>query len=164
MQAVILAGGKGTRLKPFTTNIPKPLVPVDDIPILEVVLRQLKHYGFTDVIITVNHLAELIMAVFGDGEKLGLHITYFVEDAPLGTAGSLGLLSDLDSDFVMESDGSRGGILALDLEGDGSDYQIMDVSVTNICTTQLIGDLNMDCAVDLIDLEDFAENWLDSSY
>ena len=55
MQAVILAGGKGTRLKPFTTNFPKPLVPVDDIPILEIVIRQLKHYGFTDIVIAVNH-------------------------------------------------------------------------------------------------------------
>ena len=65
MQAVILAGGKGTRLHPLTVTIPKPLVPIDDLPILEIVLRQLKHYGFTEIILTVGHLANLIMAFFG---------------------------------------------------------------------------------------------------
>jgi NDP-mannose synthase len=101
MQAVILAGGKGTRLRPYTTCIPKPLVPVDDIPILEVVLRQLKYYGFTEVIIAVNHLAELIMAFFGNGEKLGLNIRYSIENESLGTAAPLRLIHELDDTFLV---------------------------------------------------------------
>jgi NDP-mannose synthase len=101
MQAVILAGGKGTRLRPYTTSIPKPLVPVGDMPILEVVLRQLKHHGFTDVILAVNHLAEIIMAVFGDGRKLGLRIRYSVEDRIMGTAGPLSMIDGLESPFLV---------------------------------------------------------------
>lgn len=101
MQAIILAGGKGTRLKPFTTNFPKPLVPIDDMPILEIVLRQLKYYGYKEIVITVNHLAELIMAFFGNGNKLGLNITYSMEDSPLGTAGPLSLIDNLHDDFLV---------------------------------------------------------------
>ena len=101
MQAIILAGGKGSRLKPFTKIIPKPLVPIGDMPILEVVLRQLKTAGFNDVIITVNHLAELIMAFFGDGKKLGLNISYSMEEKPLGTAGPLSLITEYEDDFLV---------------------------------------------------------------
>jgi NDP-sugar pyrophosphorylase family protein len=101
MQAVILAGGKGTRLKPFTNAIPKPLVPVGDLPILEIVLRQLKARGFTRVVLAVNHLARLIQAFFGDGSSLGLDIVYSLEDKVLGTAGPLGLIPDLDDDFLV---------------------------------------------------------------
>lgn len=101
MQAVVLAGGKGTRLMPYTTVIPKPLMPIGDVPILELVIHQLKHYGFTEIIITVGHLANLIMAVFGNGEKLGVRIRYFIEDEPLGTAGCLALLEDLEDDFLV---------------------------------------------------------------
>jgi NDP-sugar pyrophosphorylase family protein len=101
MQAIILAGGKGTRLKPFTTNFPKPLVPIYNMPILEIVLRQLKYYGFTDIIITVNHLADLIMTFFGDGQKLGINITYSIENSPLGTAGPISLIKDLNENFLV---------------------------------------------------------------
>ena len=101
MQAIILAGGKGTRLKPFTTNIPKPLIPIDDLPILEIVLRQLKHYGFKDIVITVNHMAELIMAFFGDGKKIGVNLKYSVEDKPLGTAGPVRLIDNLEDNFIV---------------------------------------------------------------
>src|SRR5437870_5385570 len=83
--AVILAGGKGTRLAPYTTILPKPLMPVDDMPILEIVLRQLREHGFKRITISVGHLAELIMTFFGNGEKLGLDIRYAIEDEPLGT-------------------------------------------------------------------------------
>lgn len=101
MQAVILAGGKGTRLKPFTTNFPKPLVPIGDMPILELVLRQLKYYGFTDIVLAVNHLAELITAFCGNGRKLGLNITYSVEDKEMGTAGPLTLIEKLEDNFLV---------------------------------------------------------------
>lgn len=74
MRAIILAGGKGTRLHPYSLLLPKPLMPIVDFPILEIGLRQLRHYGFTDVTMAVGHLANLIIAFFGDGSKLGLRI------------------------------------------------------------------------------------------
>jgi NDP-sugar pyrophosphorylase family protein len=103
MKAVILAGGKGTRLKPYTTVFPKPLMPIDDKPILEIVVRQLKSHGFDEAIVTVGHLAELIMTFFGDGSKLGIKIKYSREDKPLGTAGGLGLIKkkELKETFLM---------------------------------------------------------------
>ena len=102
MKAVILAGGKGTRLKPYTTVFPKPLMPIGDRPILEIVIGQLKSHGFDEAIITVGHLAELIMTFFGDGSKLGIKIKYSREDKPLGTAGGLGLIKkELNETFLM---------------------------------------------------------------
>lgn len=102
MKAVILAGGKGTRLKPYTTVFPKPLMPIGDKPILEIIIRQLKSQGLTDIIITVGHLGELIMTFFGDGSKVGVNIEYFREDQPLGTAGGLGLIKEeLKDTFLM---------------------------------------------------------------
>ncbi|MEB3287393.1 MAG: nucleotidyltransferase family protein [Vampirovibrionales bacterium] len=104
-RAVILAGGQGTRLRPYTTLLPKALVPLDDMPVLELVLRQLKHYGFTDITLTVGHLAELLEAYFGNGERLGVRITYAREDQPLGTSGPLKKLHDLPEHFlVMNAD------------------------------------------------------------
>jgi NDP-sugar pyrophosphorylase family protein len=101
MQALILAGGQGSRLKPFTNVIPKPLVPIGDIPILEVVLRQLKFYGADRIVLAVNQLARLIETFFGDGSRLGLRIVYSLEDKPLGTAGPIRLVDDLDEDFIV---------------------------------------------------------------
>jgi NDP-sugar pyrophosphorylase family protein len=99
-QAVILAGGKGTRLRPFTATLPKPLVPVGDYPIIEIVLRQLKHFGFTDVVISTGHLAELIEAYCGDGRRWGVKIRYVREDKPLSTAGALKLIRGLQPRFL----------------------------------------------------------------
>jgi NDP-sugar pyrophosphorylase family protein len=105
MKAVILAGGKGTRLAPYTTVLPKPLMPIGDMPILEVVLRQLAHHHVRDVTLAVGYLAELLMAYCGDGSRFGLNIAYSREDRPLGTAGPLGLVPDLtDSFLVMNGD------------------------------------------------------------
>ena len=101
MRAVILAGGKGTRLLPYTTVIPKPLMPVGDRPILELIIRQLKHYGFSQVTMAVGHLAELIEAYFSDGNKYGIKIDYSREDEPLGTIGSLSLIDSLDTTFLV---------------------------------------------------------------
>ncbi len=101
MQAIILAGGKGTRLKPYTTILPKPLMPILDMPILEVVIRQLKKNGFNEIVLAVGHLAELIEAYFGDGSKWGINIKYSREDKPLGTAGPLTLIENLDDTFLM---------------------------------------------------------------
>lgn len=88
-QAIIMAGGKGSRLAPYTTILPKPLMPVEDQPILEVVIRQLAKYGFRQVTISVGHLAELIVAFFGNGRRWQVDIEYAIEDTPQGTVGSL---------------------------------------------------------------------------
>lgn len=101
MMAVILAGGKGTRLKPFTITIPKPLLPLDDTPILEIVLQQLACTGFDRVVITIGHMSHLFIATIGDGKRWGLKIDYCREDTPLGTAGSLRLVEDLEDDFLV---------------------------------------------------------------
>lgn len=105
MKAVILAGGKGTRLAPYTRILPKPLMPIGDMPILEVLLRQLKHAGIKDIVLTVGNLAALIKTYFLDGREFGLNITYSYEDKPLGTAGPLALVPGLDEPFfVMNGD------------------------------------------------------------
>lgn len=102
MKAVILAGGRGTRLRPYTTIFPKPLMPIGDKPILEIIIRQLEAQGLRDIIIMVGHLSELIMAFFGDGSKFGVNIKYSKEEQPLGTAGGLDLIRDeLDESFLM---------------------------------------------------------------
>jgi NDP-sugar pyrophosphorylase family protein len=92
MNAIILAGGRGTRLHPFTKNFPKPLMPIGDIPILELLLRQLRRHGVSRVTVLSGHLAYLIAAYFGDGAALGLEIDYVRETEPLGTAGPLAQL------------------------------------------------------------------------
>jgi NDP-sugar pyrophosphorylase family protein len=102
MQALVLAGGKGTRLYPYTTVLPKPLMPVGDYPILEILLRQLKQAGITEVILAVGYLSHLIEAFFQDGTRLGLKITYSLEEKPLGTAGPIALaLDQLEQDFLI---------------------------------------------------------------
>jgi NDP-sugar pyrophosphorylase family protein len=101
VKAVILAGGKGTRLAPYTNVFPKPLVPVGDMPILEVVLCQLQKCGFREVTLTVGHLAALLHTYFGDGAQYGLQIDYVFEDKPLGTAGPLVFVPSLDETFLV---------------------------------------------------------------
>jgi NDP-sugar pyrophosphorylase family protein len=102
MQAIILAGGKGTRLRPYTTVLPKPLMPVGDVPILEIVLRQLKHAGVDSVILAVGYMHHLFQSFFQDGSRYGLTIDYSFEDEPLGTAGPITLSMDkLEDDFLV---------------------------------------------------------------
>ena len=102
MRAVILAGGKGVRLKPYTTFIPKPLVPIgNEMPVLEIIIRQLAANGFDHITITVNHLANIIMAFFEDGAKWGVKIDYSLEEKPLSTIGPLTLIKDLPDDFLV---------------------------------------------------------------
>lgn len=101
MKAVILAGGKGTRLAPYTQVLPKPLMPIGDMPILEVILRQIKMAGIKDVVLTVGHLSELLRAFFQDGSRLGLDISYSYEDSPLGTAGPVAFVPDLNETFLV---------------------------------------------------------------
>jgi len=101
-QAVILAGGKGTRLRPYTTILPKPLMPLGDMPILEILLTKLRNAGINRVIIATGYLDHIIRAYFGDGSNFGVQITYSHENEPMGTAGPLRLMEDLlDSSFLM---------------------------------------------------------------
>ncbi|MGI9641931.1 MAG: sugar phosphate nucleotidyltransferase [Acidimicrobiia bacterium] len=102
---MILAGGKGSRLAPFTFTIPKPLVPIGDIPIIELLIRQLASQGFTRVTISVGHLAGLIQSFCGDGSAWGIPIDYVYEDTPLGTVGSLALVDDFSDDRVLVVNG-----------------------------------------------------------
>lgn len=104
MKAVILAGGKGTRLAPYTTIFPKPLVPIGDRPILEIIIRQLVRHGFGQILLSVGHLGELIEAYFQNGHRNipGLTLLdYFREAEPLGTAGSLAVIPGLDEPFLV---------------------------------------------------------------
>jgi len=99
--AIILAGGKGTRLRPYTVVLPKPLMPIGEYPILEVIVRQLASHGFDHITMAVNHQAELIKAFFGNGEKWNIRIEYSLEDKPLGTMGPLRLIPDLPENFLV---------------------------------------------------------------
>jgi NDP-mannose synthase len=102
MQVLILAGGKGARLRPYTTVLPKPLMPVGDYPILEIIFRQLKHAGVTRIILAVGYMSQLFQAFFQDGSRYGLEISYSFESEPLGTAGPIALaLDELDDDFLV---------------------------------------------------------------
>lgn len=100
-RAVVLAGGKGTRLRPYTIAFPKPLMPIGEYPILEVVIRQLRRHGFDHVTLAVNHQAELLRAFCGDGSKWDLRIDYSLESMPLGTMGPLKLIRDLPENFLV---------------------------------------------------------------
>ncbi len=130
MHAVILAGGRGVRLRPYTTAFPKPLVPIgDEFAIIEIVLRQLRDHGFTDVTIAIGHLGQLIRAYCGDGSQWGLGITYWSEDEPLGTMGPVvtnldslpehflvmngDVLTDLDYRAVLEGHAASGASLTV---------------------------------------------------
>lgn len=101
MKAVILAGGKGARLAPYTKILPKPLMPIGDMPILEVLLRQLRASGVDEVVLTVGHLSELLRAFFQNGDQWNLCIRYSYERCPLGTAGPLSLVEGLDDTFFV---------------------------------------------------------------
>lgn len=101
MKAVVLAGGKGTRLAPYTRILPKPLMPIGDMPILEVLLRQMRRAGINDVVLTVGHLAQLLESYFRDGHDWDVRISYSREEIPLGTAGPLSLIEGLDTTFLV---------------------------------------------------------------
>lgn len=99
--AVILAGGLGTRLSPYTIVLPKPLMPLGEYPILEIVIKQLAYHKFERITIAVNHQVDIIQAFFGNGSKWNVKIGYSVEDSPLGTMGPLRLINNLPNDFLV---------------------------------------------------------------
>jgi NDP-sugar pyrophosphorylase family protein len=100
-EAIILAGGKGTRLRPYTAVFPKPLMPVGEKCILDIILEQLADYGFKKVTLAVNHQAELIKAFIGDGKKYGLKVSYSLETKALSTMGPLKLMKGLPENFLV---------------------------------------------------------------
>ncbi len=133
LRAVILAGGKGTRLKPFTANFPKPLVPVGDRPILELLIRRLIQFEVTDITLSLGHLAELIKAYFACHPRLTeqLHLRYVQEEEPTGTAGSLALVPDLDRTFLVMN-----GDLLTDLNFDALvKYHLQQKALLTIATS-----------------------------
>ena len=101
MKAIVLAEGKGARLAPYTKILPKPLMPIGDLPILEVLIHQMKRYGVQEVILTVGHHAHLLYAFFEDGSRFGIPINYSFEDEPLGTAGPLAQVQGLEKTFLV---------------------------------------------------------------
>ena len=103
MKAVVLAGGKGARLAPYTNILPKPLMPIGDMPILEVLICQMKRYGIEEIILTVGHLGELLRSFFQDGSRFGIPIRYSFEEEPLGTAGPLAQVGGLESTFLVSN-------------------------------------------------------------
>jgi NDP-mannose synthase len=100
-RAVILAGGKGSRLGPYTTVLPKPLLPVAERAILDVVVHQLRDFGFTQLTLAVGYLAHLVRAVMGNGSNHGVNIVYHEESEPLGTVGAIGTVEGLDESFLL---------------------------------------------------------------
>jgi len=128
MQAVILAGGKGTRLKPYTMVLPKPLMPIGEMPVLEVVVRQLGKYGFKKIVMSVGYLAELLETYFGDGSKWNVEISYSKEPEPLGTAGSVGLIKNVEDNFIV----MNGDILTTLNYSDLLKYHVEENSIITI--------------------------------
>ncbi len=115
MRAVVLAGGKGTRLAPYTRIFPKPLMPIGDKPILEIMLRQMKRAGIRHVTLTVGYLGDMMRLFFQDGSRLGMEIDYAEESKPLGTSGPLANVEGLNDTFLV----TNGDVLTdLDLTPD----------------------------------------------
>lgn len=102
MKAILMAGGKGTRVSSVASGVPKPMIKIHNKPVLEYQIECLRSYGFTDIIITVSHLASVITDYFGDGDRFGVHINYYYEEQPLGNAGALFKIKDqLSDDFLL---------------------------------------------------------------
>jgi NDP-sugar pyrophosphorylase family protein len=154
-KAIVLAGGKGTRLAPYTTILPKPLMPIDDIAIIEIVIRQLRRSHFSSITLAVGYLSELLMAYCGDGSKYDIKMNYSREKEPLGTAGPLALIPDLDSSFLVMN-----GDLLTDLDYDAAwqfhhDEHALATMVTHQREVKIVFGLievdERDCVVDYIE-------------
>jgi NDP-mannose synthase len=149
-RAIILAGGRGTRLRPYTVVLPKPLMPIGEYPILEVILRQLISHGFDHITMAVNHQADLIKSFFNDGAKWGVKIDYSLEEKPLGTMGPLQKVEALPDNFLVMN-----GDVLTDL--DFSKFY-HDHSITNQLFT--ISSFSRDQKIDYGVLEKDSNNYL----
>jgi NDP-mannose synthase len=158
MRAVLLAGGEGQRLRPYTAVLPKPLMPIGDRPIMDVIVRQLRRAGVARITVATGYLAELIEVFFGNGSKYGVPIDYFREDEPLGTAGALALIGGLDDHFLV----MNGDVLTdLDYARLFEDHCASDAAAT-IATQKRevevsLGVLQCDDAADATRLTDYLE-------
>ncbi|HRW53638.1 MAG TPA: nucleotidyltransferase family protein, partial [Phycisphaerae bacterium] len=104
MKAVIMAGGEGTRLRPLTSNVPKPMMPIVNRPMMEHIVTLLKSHGFDEIVVTVAFMANAIRTYFGDGSEFGVRMVYATEETPLGTAGSVrNAMDELDERFLVIS-------------------------------------------------------------
>lgn len=101
MMAVILAGGRGTRLEPYTIDVPKPLIPLGDVPVLEIVLCQLKAAGVTRIVLSLGHLSHFFTALVERWKRYGVELEFVLEDRPLGTAGPIALVDSLEDNFLV---------------------------------------------------------------
>ena len=128
MQAIIMAGGKGSRLYPYSASLPKPLMPLGDKPVLEILLNQLRTAGITEIILAVSHLRHLLEAFFGDGSRFGVSVTYSFEDKPLGTAGPIGLVLDRLEDNFMLMNGDL--LTTLDMRAMIADHRTRNADAT----------------------------------
>ena len=131
MQAIVLVGGEGTRLRPLTFGTPKPMVPIMNVPFLALTLERLSAVGIDDVILPAGYMPQAITEYFGDGSRLGMKITYVIEDEPLGTAGAIknveqhitgpffvlngDVLTSLDLKAMIRFHADKGGLGALHL-------------------------------------------------
>jgi NDP-mannose synthase len=152
MRAVILAGGKGARLAPYTTVLPKPLMPIGEMPILEIVIRQLERHGFNDLTLAVGYLAELLMAYCGDGSKFNVKLGYSREEKPLGTAGPIALVPDLHDTFLV----MNGDLLTT------IDYSAMLRYHRERGALATIACYQRDVKIDLGVIEVSADNWVEN--
>lgn len=139
MKVLILSGGQGTRLNPHTATVPKPLVSVGDMPILEIIIRQLRHFGFDTITLAVGHLASQLEAYFGRGEKFGVTISYSYEETPLGTAGPIALMDDLSDPFLV----MNGDILTSLDYGDFAEFHRRTGSVATLACCQKEVNINL---------------------
>jgi NDP-mannose synthase len=150
-RAVVLAGGRGTRLHPYTIVLPKPLMPLGEYPVLEILIRQLAKYGFKRVTLAVNHQADIIRAFFGDGAKWKLCIDYSLESQPLSTIAPLSLIPDLPENFLL----LNGDVLtdlnfALLYEQHVREARLFTIAATNRQQPVDYGVLNIDTFANLI--------------
>jgi len=155
VRAVVLAGGKGTRLAPYTRIIPKPLMPIGDMPILEIMLRQMRRAGIRQVTLTTGYLDNLLRLFFLDGKRLGLKIDYVQEEKPLGTSGPLANVKGLTNTFLV----TNGDVLTdLDLS-EFIAYHHQQGAIATIATHKR--KVTIDLGVVEVDKENSVTNYLE---